>query len=735
MSGARSLLRFDGRVAIVTGAGRGIGRDYALLLASRGAKVVVNDLGVDLTGLGKNSKPVDEVVQTIKSFGGIAVPNYDSVEDGEKVIKTAIDNFGRIDILVNNAGIIRDKSFSRISDLDWDLVHKVHLRGSFMCTRAAWPYMKQQKYGRIIMTSSTSGLYGNFGQSNYSAAKLGLVGFMNTLALEGQKYNVFCNTIVPAALSRLTQGLIPEEVGEIFKPEYIAPVVCYMCHENCTENGVVIESAGGWAAKVRLQKSGGVAMRKAENTFSIEDVQSNWDAITDMTCNPLYHTSASEATAHTVKLILEKLNDSSKPIPTSFESAIGYQFTAPPFNYTERDVILYALGVGATVSENDTSQLKFLYEGHEEFSVIPSYAVIPAQSAMTGVMTGLPAFSQVNLARMLHGEQYIEIKKPFPTSGTLSHKGVISDILDKKSGAVVLFDVQSFDETGDLVAFNQFSIFMVGAGGFGGKRDSPHIKKSLSAPSRNPDASLREKTTSSQAALYRLNGDYNPLHIDKDFAAMGGFSTPILHGLCSFGFAVRHILRQYCNNDTTMVKAIKVRFSKPFLPGQTLQTDMWQENERIFFSCKCVESGDTVLTGGYVDLLTAPSLSSQDSSSDKESLKSTALFEQLKSVIATGGPEFVNRIRAVYLWNITKDGNLASQWTVDLKNPPGAVYQGEPKATRAGCTLTISDDDFIRLANGDLNPQQAFFGGKIKITGNVMLSQKLAQLFNQQSKL
>ncbi|KAK8747384.1 hypothetical protein OTU49_016785 [Cherax quadricarinatus] len=162
-----STLRFDGKVAIITGAGGGLGRSYALLFGSRGAKVVVNDLGGDTKGEGKSSRAADKVVEEIQNAGGIAVANYNSVEDGEKIVQTALDNFGRVDILVNNAGILRDRSFARISDTDWDLVQRVHLRGAFMVTRAAFPIMKKQKYGRIIMTSSTSGVYGNFGQANY----------------------------------------------------------------------------------------------------------------------------------------------------------------------------------------------------------------------------------------------------------------------------------------------------------------------------------------------------------------------------------------------------------------------------------------------------------------------------------------------------------------------------------------------------------------------------------------
>lgn len=207
-------LRYDGRVAVITGAGAGLGREYALMFGSRGAKVVVNDLGGGFNGEGQSQKAADVVVNEIKALGGIAVANYDSVTEGEKIIKTAMEAFGRIDILVNNAGILRDKSFPRISDKDWDLIQDVHLKGSFKTTQAAFPIFKKQNYGKIIMTSSNSGIYGNFGQANYSAAKLGLVGLANTISIEGKKNNVHCNTIVPTAASRMTEGILPDMLFE-----------------------------------------------------------------------------------------------------------------------------------------------------------------------------------------------------------------------------------------------------------------------------------------------------------------------------------------------------------------------------------------------------------------------------------------------------------------------------------------------------------------------------------------
>ncbi|KAL5482279.1 hypothetical protein EMCRGX_G022586 [Ephydatia muelleri] len=743
-----ALLRFDGRVALVTGAGGGLGKEYALLLASRGAKVVVNDLGGDTQGGGKSSVLADEVVATIRANGGTAVANYDSVEEGDKVVKTAIDNFGRIDIVINNAGILRDRTVTRISDADWDIIQRVHVKGAFVVTRAAWPYMRQQQYGRIIMTSSPSGLYGNFGQANYSAAKMGLVGLSNTLAKEGAKYNIKCNALAPTAYSRLSAHVMPPQAQEILKAEYVAPVVAFLCHESCQDSGIIVETGGGWTAKVRLQKSSGAVFH--HKPFSIEDVSTNWSKITDMS-KPLYHTTNEGIMAYAFSVLSGESGTGTSVTglePKEEAKKVGDAgVRAGVYTYTPRDVILYALGVGASLSQTDTSELKFLYEGHEDFSVLPSFAVIPAQTtAMSDIFSrGVPGLKEFNPAQILHGEQYVELKGRIPTSGTLYSEGRITDVLDKKSGALVLVDVDTKTEAGQLVCTNQFSIFINGAGGFGGKRASPHDKPTVRLPERAPDATLQQQTLTTQAALYRLNGDYNPLHIDPQFAAVGGFSTPILHGLCSYGVATRHVLKQYCNNDVTMIKAIKARFAKPVLPGQTIQTDMWKEGSRVFFRCKVAETGDIVLNGGYMDLnITdiistasvshSPSKDAPQTQPPGDGLQSTLIFEQLQQLVTTA-PDIVQKVKAIFLWNITKDGKTVAQWTVDLKNPPGAIYRGTPRNEKAGCTLTLSDELFVDMASGKITGQQAFFQGKVKIGGNVMLSQKLQTLFAAQSKL
>jgi len=248
-----SELRFDNKVVIVTGAGNGLGRTYALEFAKRGAKVVVNDLGGSFKGdSGKATvAAADVVVDEIRKLGGTAVANYDSVEFGEKIVKTAVDAFGTVDVVINNAGILRDVSFQKMSELDWDLIMKVHLKGSFSVSRAAWNILREKQYGRIINTGSSSGIYGSFGQANYATAKLGLWGFTQSLAKEGEKRNIKVNCIAPVAGTRMTETVMPKEIVNALQPSYVAPFVLYLAHESCTDNGALYEVGAGYIAKQR----------------------------------------------------------------------------------------------------------------------------------------------------------------------------------------------------------------------------------------------------------------------------------------------------------------------------------------------------------------------------------------------------------------------------------------------------------------------------------------------------
>jgi NAD(P)-dependent dehydrogenase (short-subunit alcohol dehydrogenase family) len=276
-------IRFDGKVAIVTGAGGGLGRAHALELARRGAKVVINDLGGAVDGSGGSSDAANKVVAEIKAFGGEAIANGASVTDDAGVahlVKQTLDAYGRIDILINNAGVLRDKSFAKMEIKDFDFVLDVHLLGSVKVTKACWETMKTQQYGRIVMTSSSSGLYGNFGQTNYGAAKLGLVGFMNTLKLEGQKDNIKVNSLAPVAGTRMTENLMPPQALEALKPEYVTPGVIYLVSEDAP-NGVILAAGGGAFAMAQIIESAGVFL--GHDNLTAEKVADAWPKISDMT--------------------------------------------------------------------------------------------------------------------------------------------------------------------------------------------------------------------------------------------------------------------------------------------------------------------------------------------------------------------------------------------------------------------------------------------------------------------
>jgi NAD(P)-dependent dehydrogenase (short-subunit alcohol dehydrogenase family) len=270
------------RVIVVTGAGGGLGREYALTLAREGASVVVNDLGGARDGTGAGHSMADQVVSEIKDAGGRAVANYDSVAEPEgaaNIIKTALDEFGAVHGVVSNAGILRDGTFHKMPFENWDAVLKVHLYGGYNVLRAAWPHFREQSYGRVVVATSTSGLFGNFGQSNYGAAKLGLVGLINTLALEGAKYNIHANAVAPVAATRMTQDILPPEVLEKLKPEFVAPVVAYLCTEESGDNGSVFVVGGGRVQRVALFENEGANF---ENPPSVDEVASQWAQITDL---------------------------------------------------------------------------------------------------------------------------------------------------------------------------------------------------------------------------------------------------------------------------------------------------------------------------------------------------------------------------------------------------------------------------------------------------------------------
>ncbi|MBL7174492.1 MAG: SDR family oxidoreductase [Desulfobacteraceae bacterium] len=277
-------IRLDGKVAVVTGAGRGLGKAYALDLASRGARVVVNDLGGAEDGSGESKTPAQEVVEEIKAVGGEAIADFNSVTEPEgarAIIQTALDSFGTVDILINNAGVLRDKTFLKMPLEDFEFVIRVHLMGTVYVTKAAFPIMREKGYGRIVLATSTAALYGNFGQTNYTAAKMGIVGFMNSLKEEGRRYNILVNTIAPLAASRLGVGIFPEDIMKFMRPQLVSSLVVYLCSDRCTSTGDIISAGIGYYAKTQMMECQGVRF-EPKTDVTPEMVAEDYKNITSM---------------------------------------------------------------------------------------------------------------------------------------------------------------------------------------------------------------------------------------------------------------------------------------------------------------------------------------------------------------------------------------------------------------------------------------------------------------------
>jgi (3R)-3-hydroxyacyl-CoA dehydrogenase / 3a,7a,12a-trihydroxy-5b-cholest-24-enoyl-CoA hydratase / enoyl-CoA hydratase 2 len=724
-------LRFDDRVAIITGAGGGLGRSHALLLAGRGAKVVVNDLGGAHTGEGKSSSAADKVVAEIIAAGGQAVASYDSVENGELIVKTAIDTWGRIDILINNAGILRDVSFPKMSQQDWDLIYRVHVLGAFKTTYAAWPYMRDQGYGRIVMTASAAGIYGNFGQANYSMAKLGLVGFSNTLAIEGKKRNIVVNSIAPIAGSRMTETVLPQALLDALKPELVSPLVARLCHESNQDSGGLYEVGGGFFSKLRWERSTGKTFRLGRDV-SIEDVDAAW---------PEVQSFKSATHPENIALSMQPIMDNVEAGPSKggnqwidVDAALGYQYPDFTTSYDERDLAIYALGVGAAEDPVDDKDLQLVYELHGRgMKALPSYGVIPAINTIFSLgKQGVQAPGlKFGLDRVLHGEQVTELLRPLPLAAKLTNKARITDIFDKGKNALVVTEIVSHDERGEPLIRNVLTTLVRGAGGWGGDR-GPSADVNV-PPDRAPDRVTEQAIPKNQALLYRLSGDWNPLHADPSFAKAFGFAKPILHGLCSFGFAARHVLAAFApEGNPDFFRRIQVRFASTVFPGETLVTEMWKESDqKIIFRCKIKERTENavVISNAAIELFSEiprpkakASAPASSTSAAAPATTSADIFRAIGGLLA-GTPAIAEKVRTTFAFKLT---GPESAWTIDLASGAGSVAEGA--AAGAKCTLEMSDADFLAMATGAADAMKLFSTGKLKIAGDVMASQKLSFL-------
>lgn len=668
-----------------------------------GAKVIVNDF---------SKEAADKVVQEIVKSGGNATADYNSVEDGDAIINAIIASHGRIDVIVNNAGILRDKSFVKMTDSEWKAVQGTHLRGTYKVSKAAWPHFMKQGFGRIINTSSAVGLYGNFGQTNYSAAKSAIWGLSSTLAIEGKKFGILVNTVAPNAGTAMTATILPSEIVEELKPDYVAPLVVALSHKSCNVTGQVYEVGSGWMAAVRWQRSDGTLLNHS-TIPSIDDVASHWNEAIDFNGRkPEYPKTTQESFAKIMNLTKSSSGNSEK--------------TETKFDFSKKDVILYNLGIGCQAEELD-----WIYENSKHFSVIPSFAVIPAFAGMMSVDMNsiLNEFSPVML---LHGEQYIELTEgKMPIEGSLTSTTEIVQVTEKSGkGTVVVAQVTTKDSKGNVISIAEGTTFNRKARAkkqIMGKRRPLAIESSSIPVNRVPDAVKKQKVTENAAALYRLSGDANPLHIDPKFAGVAGFPRPILHGLCTMGMATRHVMQAFPGK---LVKAIKVRFVKHVFPGEEIETQMWRVSPtRVVLQVRATERNEIVISGAFVEFMEASSDegTKKDVETKAAAPKATVFFKKMSESYGKLPDAFksdqVKKVGGVFVFNV--DG---SNFFIDLKNGKGQVGIGTSPQP-ADITILVGDNDFEALATGQMKGQAAFLKGLVKIKGNMMLAMKLDSVF------
>jgi 3-hydroxyacyl-CoA dehydrogenase/3a,7a,12a-trihydroxy-5b-cholest-24-enoyl-CoA hydratase len=414
------------------------------------------------------------------------------------------------------------------------------------------------------------------------------------------------------------------------------------------------------------------------------------------------------------------------------DAALGAQLPETTSSYTEHDLALYALGVGAGRNPTDARDLHLVYEHHGEgFWALPTYGVIPALNSFFKLMAdgnGAPGMNY-GLDRVLHGEQDLELLRPLPPSAQLTHRARVADIFDKGKNAIVVTHVDTYDtKSGELLAKNDISIVVRGAGGWGGER-GPSSDVNV-PPDRAPDAVVTEKTHESQALLYRLSGDWNPLHVDPEFATMFGFDRPILHGLCTYGFVARAVINSFAKGDPRTFKRFKVRFAESVFPGETIKTEMWKESDRrVIVRATIVERNKVCLSNAalefYPEIPTAKAKpaakveAAKAAPAKEATLDTAAIFTAIGAYVGQH-PELVKQVGVTYQFLIKSPD---SAWVLDLKNGAGAVRAGT--LDKPECTLTLSDSDWLDMTAGRADAMKLFQGGKLKISGNVMASQKL----------
>ncbi|CCH62720.1 hypothetical protein TBLA_0I00610 [Henningerozyma blattae CBS 6284] len=587
--GPVNINSLKGKIVIVTGAGSGLGRSHALWFARYGSKVVVNDL----------SDPqcvVDEINSLYGKGEIVAIKDiHNVVTESKEIIETALQKFGRVDVLVNNAGILRDRSFLKMSDAEWDMVLKVHLYSTFNMCKAVWPVFLKQHSGFILNTTSTSGIYGNFGQANYAAAKAAILGFSRTLAIEGLKKNIIVNAIAPHAETAMTKTIFSEkELANHFDPSQVSPFVVLLCSKELQKKqesgklvtGQLFEVGGGWCGQTRWQRSPGFVSLSEQITPEI--IRDNFSKITDFPAPTSTHPNSTQ--------------ESSMSILQSVQNAQYKANSDLIFDYNYKDCILYNLGIGC-----DTSQMKYVYENDPEFQVLPTFGVVPSLNS-SGQLGLDKLVDNFNYSMLLHGEQYLHLfQSPMKTSARLRTVAKPVQVIEKAhKAAIVVGGFKTYDvDTNELVAYNEGTYFIRGASVPEGKvipgtnRPSFAIQQFVAPVDKSPDYEFEVVTDENQALIYRLSGDFNPLHIDSKLAKAVKFPKPILHGLCTLGISCKVLLEKF-----GAFSELKVRFTNVVFPGDKLKVRAWKVRSRIviFQTIDVSRGGIVVLDNAAIKL-------------------------------------------------------------------------------------------------------------------------------------
>lgn len=570
------------KVVLITGAGAGLGKDYAFFYAKYGAKVVVNDF----------KDPSAVVNEIIKRGGEAHGDTHDVANDSKAIIDNVLQKYGKIDILVNNAGILRDKSFAKMTDAEWYAVQKVHWNATYNLCKLAWPVFLEQKYGRIINVTSTSGIYGNFGQANYAAAKAGILGMSRTLAIEGAKNNIKVNIVAPHAETAMTATIFSDGEKNLFHADQVAPLLVYLSSEQVPVTGEIFEVGGGWIGNTRWQRAKGAVSH--DEHISPEFVRDHLAEIKDFS-KSVYPRNTTESSMHILSAVDPDDDDEDEDDDDEEEEEIDPNEAT--FSYGDKEVILYNIALGATSKE-----LKYTYENSPDFEVVPTFGHLPTFNSGRSLYAFSTLLKNFSPMMLLHGEHYIKIDKfPVPTEATVKTEFYPIAVTQKGTNTVVVQGSKSVDvNSGETIFSNEATFFIRQCEGETKKyaERKEFATSQFVAPKSEPDFTTEVKISEDAAALYRLTGDRNPLHIDPEFAKGAKFNRPILHGMCTYGLATKVLLDKF-----GPIGEIKGRFTGIVFPGETLKVLAWKSGDVVVFQVHVVERKTIAINNAAVKLV------------------------------------------------------------------------------------------------------------------------------------